>query len=99
MTSYIDLDCGKEYYIKSHDGKYFKGMKFHDYQLFKSGLPLFHGVNMIFERSTTFYLFHKEDYYYDAEKIRENAQKAKQSMEQRALNMILKKVVNEEFQW
>jgi hypothetical protein len=54
---------------------------------------------MIFIRTTYFYLFYEKDYYYDPEIIRENAQLAKQSMEQRALNMILKKVVNEEFQW
>jgi hypothetical protein len=53
---------------------------------------------MIFQR-TTFYLFDELDYYYDPEKIRENAQLAKQSMEQRSLDMILKKVVNETFQW
>lgn len=100
MTSYTDLDWGKEYYIKSYDGKYFKGMKFHDYQTsFKAGLPLFHDVNMIFERSKNFYSFHEEDYYYDPEKIRENAQKARQQMESRALNKILKQIVNETFYW
>ena len=42
------------------------------------------------------------DEYYDLKGIKtlvENAKLARQSMEHRALNMILKKVVNEEFQW
>jgi hypothetical protein len=40
-----------------------------------------------------------DDEFYDAEKIRERAQSAIQSMEQRSLNIILKRLVNEEFQW
>ena len=36
---------------------------------------------------------------YDLEEIRENGKKARQSMEQRALNIVLKRLVNEEFQW
>jgi hypothetical protein len=95
----MDLVPGKEYYIQTHDGKYFKGMKFHDYKAYNSSRPLYDYVDMIFQRTTYFYLFDELDYYYDPEKIREKAQLAKQSMEQRALDMILKKVVNEEFQW
>ena len=39
--------------------------------------------------------------YYDVEemKVKVAAEKARQQMEQRSLNMILKRVVNEEFQW
>ena len=39
------------------------------------------------------------DNVYDLDKIKHDAKKAKESFEQRALNMILKKLVNEEFQW
>lgn len=101
MISYTNLVPGKEYYVKSYDtGQYFKGMKFHDYQTSPSHAINYRiNINMIFIRTTYFYLFYENDYYYDPEKIREKAQRAKQSMEQRALNMILKRVVNEEFQW
>jgi hypothetical protein len=36
---------------------------------------------------------------YDLQEIRDNAQRARQQMEQRSLNIILKRLVNEEFQW
>ena len=39
------------------------------------------------------------DVYYDIEEIRDNAKKAVQSMEQRSLNLILKRLINEEFEW
>jgi|LauGreDrversion4_1035100.scaffolds.fasta_scaffold344532_2 hypothetical protein len=42
---------------------------------------------------------YKEDIYYDWDEIRDNARKAREAFEQRALNQILKRVVNEEFQW
>lgn len=37
--------------------------------------------------------------FYDLEEIRENGQKAIQSMEQRTLDKILKRIVNENFEW
>lgn len=37
--------------------------------------------------------------YNDVEEIREKSKRARQQMEERSLNMILKKLVNEEFQW
>ena len=103
MISYRQLVPGKEYYVKSYDtGQYFKGMKFHDYQTlpdYTQFLNYHININMIFIRTTYFYLFYEKDYYYDPEIIREKAQVAKQRMEQRALNMILKRVVNEHFEW
>ena len=41
------------------------------------------------------------DIYYDAEEMhaRVNAEKARQQMEERSLQMILKKVVNDDFKW
>ena len=43
--------------------------------------------------------FFESDTYYDLKKIRDNANNARNSMESRALNKILKNVVNEEFEW
>lgn len=37
--------------------------------------------------------------FYDIEEIRVNSKKAVQSMEQRSLNLILKRLVNEDFEW
>jgi hypothetical protein len=37
--------------------------------------------------------------YHDLEEIIEKGKKARQNMEQRSLNMVLKRLVNEEFQW
>lgn len=42
---------------------------------------------------------YKEDIYYDWDEIRDNARNARYAFEQRALNQILKRLVNEEFQW
>ena len=43
--------------------------------------------------------FSSTDTFYDLEEIRENGQNARQSMEQRSLDIILKQVVNENFKW
>jgi len=49
------------------------------------------------------YKFTEFDYYYDVNpfkyEIKSMAENARQQMEQRSLNMILKKLVNEEFEW
>jgi len=102
MISYRHLVPGKEYYIQAYDTHvYFKGMIFNDYQRAIIDMdPGYHKTtNMNFTRATHRHLFFEEDYYYDPEKIRENSQQARKQMEQRALDMILKRVVNEEFQW
>ena len=48
-------------------------------------------------------LFQENDIFYNAKEyihnIKENARKAKQQMETRALDKILKGLVNDEFQW
>ena len=42
---------------------------------------------------------YKEDIYYDWDKIRDDARNARHNFEQRALDLILKRLVNENFQW
>ena len=44
-------------------------------------------------------VFTPNDIVYDLEEIRENGKKARQTMEQRALDKILKRIVNENFEW
>lgn len=43
--------------------------------------------------------FYPNDIVYDLEEIIENGKKARQNMEQRALDIILKRIVNENFEW
>ena len=98
MISYTQLVPGKEYYIQTYDTLIlFKGMIFNDYQRAIDTDVI--NINMNFTRATYRHLFFEEDYYYDAEIIREKAQQAREKMEQRALNMILKRLVNEHFEW
>ena len=45
-------------------------------------------------------LFPKNIYtFHDVEKVKENGKRAIQSMEKRSLDMVLKKLVNETFEW
>ena len=44
-------------------------------------------------------VFTSNDIVYDLEEIKENGKKARQDMEQRALNIVLKRLVNETFEW
>lgn len=50
-------------------------------------------------RKTEFSFFSKHFDFYDLEEIRDNAKKAKENMEKRALNIILKRLVDENFEW
>ena len=43
--------------------------------------------------------FSREYTFYDVEEIREKGRKARQAMEERAFDKILKKIVNENFEW
>ena len=45
------------------------------------------------------YVFTDADTFCDIEKMRDNKIKAIQRMEQRSLDMVLKRLVNEHFQW
>jgi hypothetical protein len=96
MISYTDLVAGKEYYIKTYDAQYYKGMIFKGYQAAFYNVNEVPGhrldLNMIFKqktsdmnftRATCRYLFYEIDYYYDPEKIRVTAKKAIQEMEKK----------------
>jgi hypothetical protein len=81
-------------------GEYDKGYK--HYYLWDVHVYL-RGTNIKFTRDNVDYLgallLNDSDTFYDLEEIREKAQKARQQMEARAINIILKRLVNEEFQW
>jgi hypothetical protein len=63
---------------------------FHDFGSSESAWFIKRGYHIEFERDNEFY---------DAEEIKETAQKARNQMESRALNKILKQLVNETFEW
>lgn len=46
-----------------------------------------------------FVSINKNDIIYDLDKIKQDSKRAKESFEQRSLNKILKRLVNENFEW
>jgi len=50
-------------------------------------------------KKSDFSFFSKDFEFYDVQEIRENALKAKQTMEKRALQIILARIVNDDFIW
>jgi hypothetical protein len=91
----------REYYIETNDKTY----KMVFVNLWGPGPthPDYRSPEYLWFRNNDVNHKFRRDYkFYDAEeidKIRENAKKAREQMEQRTVNMILKKLVNEEFQW
>jgi hypothetical protein len=51
------------------------------------------------EKLKTDAFFSPTDTFYDLEKMRENGRQARLAMEQRSLDIILKRLVNEHFEW
>jgi hypothetical protein len=101
---YTILIKGKQYYIHSRceerkDKKYI-GEFSHNVDFGTSYYLTFINVKSITENISACYLaFCPRDRYYDVEKVRKNAQRAVQTMEERSVNMILKRLVNDEFHW
>jgi hypothetical protein len=83
-----------------YKGEYSKGVS--DYYLWDVTVYL-RNTNITFtgddDRELRVLSLNKSNQFYDFEEIRENAQKARHQMEERALNKILKELVNEEFEW
>ena len=96
-TQFHELESGREYYILTSNGKKYKGI-FDDYKYsFMSGDRDVYA--WFYNETLGLYYYTDDDEFYDVEYIRDNAKRAIQSMENRTLNMILKRLVNEEFQW
>ena len=53
----------------------------------------------ITNKKSEYSFFSKEFEFYDIEEIKENAIKAKNNMEQRSLLIILKRLINDDFNW
>lgn len=50
-------------------------------------------------KKSEFSFFSKEFKFYDVQEIKDNAKKAIHSMEQRALKIILHRLINDDFEW
>jgi hypothetical protein len=110
MISYRSLVKNKEYSVNSPDGIY-KRMIFYDYdETYNFGLTTGMAHEYMMWTYGTFIKYHDQkngcyhfggetSLFYDPEEVKKNAQKARQCMEQRALNMILNRLVNEHFEW
>jgi hypothetical protein len=99
LIKFWNLEPGREYFIERNGQRYkdkviFSSLHgprhFHDFGSSESAWFIHRGFNIEFER---------DDEFYDVEEIKEKAQKARQQMECRALNQILKQIVNETFEW
>jgi len=97
-----NLDIGKEYFIERYGERYKSKSKLIFSSLHGPRHFLDFGssefVWFINNRGFNIY-FYREDTFYDAEDIKKNAQKARQQMEKRSLDMVLKQIVNETFEW
>ena len=96
-TPFHDLISGREYFILRTNGKKYKGI-FDDYKysyLNDDEVEIFAS----FETDTLSYYYTGGDKFYDVKYIRINAYIERHNMELRALKIILKRVVNEDFQW
>ena len=83
------LKKGKEYIIQNGDGKIYKGIFV---CILTSSI-----VAMKIEGKEIY--FRHYDTFYDLEEIKENGKKARQVMEKRSLDIILKSLLNENFEW
>jgi hypothetical protein len=98
-VTFWDLEPGREYFIQRGDQRYkskliFSSLHgprhFHDFGSSESVWFIRRGFNIEFDRDLTFY---------DATEIEENSQKSREQMEKRALDIVLKQVINETFKW
>ena len=58
-------------------------------------------INTQSQSTRKIHTFYRTDKYYeiDIDEIKKNAENARKQLETRSVNMILKRLVNEEFQW
>ena len=115
LVSYKDLVIDKEYIIyRSDDNIFWKGIFHGKYQRYYEEYPnliFVHCVHVILDiNSETCHTmnldnwknrvdFCKKDIFYDLEKIQKNSKSARDCMEQRSLDIVLKRLMNEEFKW
>ena len=89
-----------EYVIK--DDKIYKGtfIQYIPKKIMSGHHELCIGWNMVFHIKNETHYFHDKCIYYDPyQYYKYYAKKAKESFEQRTLSKILKRLINEEFEW
>lgn len=100
---------------RAHDNMFWKGIFRGEYQRYYEEYPnliFVHCVHDILDINSdlsthTMNLdnwknrvdFCKKDIFYDLEKVKKNSKYARECMEQRSLDILLKRLVNEEFEW
>lgn len=110
-----ELSAGREYIIShdktKHDKPFYKGIFIERREIRGSRVipierrgygPKYENVTMwysLFSINGDKTCFFESDIYYDVAKIKQNANQARTNMEERALDKILKRLVNEEFEW
>jgi hypothetical protein len=96
-TEFEHLEGGRKYFILRPNGKKYIGTFYaYEYSYLDDD-----EMETLAEFTTKLlsYFFTIEDEFYDVEYTIINAYKARHNMELRALKKILKKVVNEDFEW
>lgn len=107
MIPYEHLVPGKVYYIYQPATKYLKDDYYRGMFVVKTYLYNLDSLVSHFEDVSALKPFEYMGYgyfgqkciYYEADKIKENATIAKQKMEKRALDIVLKSILNEDFIW
>ena len=106
-TQYEQLIPGKVYYIYQPKTKYltdsyYRGT-FVDKTYFYNMDYLLSHFDDVSSLKPLHYLgdgnFGKTEIYYEVDKIKENARIARQQMEKRAIDIVLKNIINENFTW
>ena len=108
MDHYPRLTLGKIYVVETRNktiyiGRYTEYIKQYGYVMYYilDNVTNYHsfGSKKSPKKLRCSAFFNPTDTFYDLEEIRENGKRARQNMEQRALDIILKRLVNENFQW
>ena len=106
MINSDELVPGNKYYVLSirqtYPSRYigiFEGNVRERYFVSMQPTITFSNVNIYRLSGSRHLTFYRDDLYYDPERIKTNAQTARQRMEKRALNIVLKRIVDENFEW
>jgi hypothetical protein len=115
LTPYENLIAGKQYIIyRPNDDKFktfLKGTFCGEYERYFDNGPNLVFVDCVqINTDSSYYLlnidnwknradFRKTDIFHDIEKVKDNSKIAKHKMESRSLDMVLKRIVNEHFEW
>jgi hypothetical protein len=111
MISPSDAINGKEYILyqdRYKDDKFvsyfkgtFKGRNFSKKLIFIDVIEKRRDANESVTHNHDVVLFNCDDFYvlHDIEKVKDNGKNAIQNMEKRALDQVLKRLINEHFEW